>query len=112
MSVNLSQITIDTALAATVENVVVAPEGAEVFIGSPVFTNTGAAAEVVTIWRLGAGTADTTTNYLAKRTILPQKSWIPRELIGAVVADGAVIKASGTSTTVQVNISGTVTTNS
>lgn len=112
MSVNLSQLAIDTALTATAEDIVVAPAGAEVFIGSPVFTNSGASAEVVTVWRLGSATADTATNYIAKRTILPQKTWIPRELIGAVVADGATIKASGTSTNVQVNISGTITTNS
>ncbi|MCC2615932.1 hypothetical protein LJ739_06735 [Aestuariibacter halophilus] len=111
MTTQLKSLAIDTALAAVAAPILEPEEGTAVFIGSAVFTNTGSAAETVTIWRLGNGTASSATNYLAKKTILPGKSWLARELIGVVIEGGQTVEGSDTAGNVQVNISGTLTTN-
>lgn len=114
MSVILSELTIDTNLSTSNDKLVETTTNSTSFIGSAVFTNTGTVTESITVWRLGKDTAESTSNYLVKKDILPSKSYSCDELIGQVVSGGSFISAttenaaSSDTGAVAVNISGTI----
>lgn len=109
MSTILTELTIDTKLAATASSIVESTANTNVFIGAAVFTNTSAQTQTVTVWRLNsAGTADT-TNYLAVKDILAGKTWQCAEVMGQVISNESKIQASATNAdAVVVNLSGTL----
>lgn len=108
MAISFKELTIDKTLDASAGDIVSSSANSALFVGSAVFTNSNATTETVTVWRLGAGVAATASNYLAKQAIPPGKTWLCRELLGQVVQDGAVIKASAdTAGVVNANLSGT-----
>ena len=114
MSVTLNELTIDTNLSITNDKLVETTINSTAFIGAAVFTNTGTVTESITVWRLGASGTESTSNYLVKKDILPNKSYSCDELIGQVISFGSFISAttenagSTDSGAVAVNISGTI----
>ena len=109
MAVTLQELSIDTKLAAAAGNIVASTENSSVFIGSAVFTNSNSTTETVTVWRLGSATVADATNFLAKRDVLPGKTWICQQLIGQVISGTSKIQASSTTADeVNANLSGTV----
>ncbi len=111
MATTLSEFTIDTTLAISASTMVISTASSRFFVGSAVFTNSSAATETVTVWRLGSGTAATAINFLAKRDVPANKTWICAELIGSVISGGSKIQASSdTAAVVNANLSGTIET--
>lgn len=109
MAVTLRELTIDTQLPASAGDIVTSTQNTSVFVGSAVFTNSNSTIETVTVWRLGSAATATGDNYLAKKDILPGKSWLCRELIGQVIQAESKIQASSTTLdVVNANLSGTV----
>jgi len=109
MAVFLEELTIEQTLAASAGDIIEAGEASSVFIGSAVFTNSNAGIETVTVWRITSSGTSSASNYLAKKDILPGKSWICQELAGQVINNGSRIQASSSSGgVVNANLSGTV----
>jgi len=109
MATQLQELTIDTQLTSSAATIVSSTEYSAAFIGSAIFTNTNTTVETVTVWRLGETTPASSSNYLAKKDILPGKTWHCSQLIGQVVSNLSRIQASATTPAfVNANLSGTV----
>lgn len=113
MSVTLSELTIDTNLSTSNDKLVETTINSTAFVGAAVFTNTGTITESITVWRLSSSGTESTSNYLIKKDILPNKSYQCNELVGQVISSGSYISATtqnavSTDTgAIAVNISGT-----
>ena len=106
---DLKELTIDVVLSTTPVAIIASGATESVFPGAITFTNSSTTtARTVTVWRNKSGVSQTATNWIEKKLIQPQKTWIPKGVLGQAIVGGSAIWASqDVGADVNVNAGGT-----
>ena len=92
---DLDELAIDVVLTTTATTIINSDKTEAIFPGNLVFTNSSTStARTVTVWRLRSSTSAGSTNYLVKKKIQPEKTWICKEALGQAIKNGSRIQAS------------------